>query len=419
MYKKIKLDVASHLKEVLRYYNPLPFIYQVQIYLERNGQLRTLFTHILERKHLKNLTSTLVYSNENSFESVDRSDLAKNLDYYKVNRLFVNPLERIKVDGSSSGTTGQPLILRRSLKDLSLEEAFQRYWRSSIGWKNFDKVAVLRGNRFKAFDQGATAKKLWIARRLFLNSYLLTSQNFLFYYNSLKEFNPKVLYCYPTTAISLAKLIENHGLEYLKIPIIVYSSERLLDEDRRLLERVFNSNVYGWYGNGERTSAAGQCGRGNFHFFWNYSKTDFSPEGKIFCTPKRFSSFKVINYDTGDFVSGQLEKGCPCYPLEPAAAEIIGRDSEYLYKLDGTRFSFHLTQVIRDEPSVLHGQLRQDSKGRVFISLEPSQSSEVLQRIEDKFHKRVPHLEVSVTSHDQLSRGATGKLISFKNDFKA
>jgi hypothetical protein len=110
--------------------------------------------------------------------------------------------------------------------------------------------------------------------------------------------------------------------------------------------------------------------------------------------------------------------GCPCYSLEPSCSEILGRDTEYLFKKDGTRVSFPLTQIIRDEESVLNGQLVQNVDGKVVIRVEPLQSEITLNRILNSFHRRLPDIEVEVVDCEKIERTPTGKFVSFLNNYQ-
>jgi phenylacetate-CoA ligase len=371
----------------------------------------------IERNNLRNLHRTKKYKNinfklsEGSTLTSTKDDLRRDFSSYLVEYGGFNFLSRILVSASTSGTSGEPLRLQRNLYDLSLEEAFQRVWRGNIGWKLLDRAVVLRGDYPQEFQQGEVALKVFGTPRLYLNTYALKSENVQEYYDQIVKYRPKILYCYPTIAVSLAKLIENAKLPLISIPIIVFSSEYLEQEDRQLLIRIFNSQVFGWYGNGERTVAAGQCLKGNYHFFWSYSLLRLSESKEIFSTPLPFSAFKVINYATGDFVNQFNKDPCDCGNPDQYATEILGRNDEFLYHSDGTKLPIYHTHIFRDEPTVLESKILQNEDGTIEIEISPlNQPTDVIERIRSKIHSRLPEFEITIHATKMVQRSKSGKL---------
>ena len=379
----------------------------------------------IERKNLKNLQRTKKYKNayftlaEGSTLTSSKNDLRRGFSSHLVQYFGINFTKRVLVPASTSGTTGDPLQLQRNLYDLSIEEAFQRDWRDTIGWKQMDRTVVLRGERPQEFQQGEIALKICGTPRLYLNTFALRSENFQEYYDQIVKFRPKVLYCYPTAAVSLARLIDNAKLPSISIPIIVFSSEYLQVEDRDFLVRIFNSRIYGWYGNGERTVAAGQCVKGNYHFFWNYSRLQLSEDNEILSTPLPFSTFKVINYATGDFVKRIDKTHCECGNPSEYAPDILGRNDEYLYHSDGTKIPMQHTHIFRDEPTILESKILQNEDGSIEIDISPiNQSEETIERVKSKMKSRFPEFEVTIRPTYVVQRSKSGKLRIVESRFR-
>lgn len=411
-------------KEVVRFYNPLTLILYFRVRSESRSYRTPRIMKRIERKNLKNLQRTKMYKkvnftlSEGSKLITYKDDLRRELSSYRVQYFGLNLSRRILVSASTSGTTGERLRLQRNLYDLSLEEAFQRVWRGTIGWKLLDRTIVLRGDFPQEFEKGQLALRVYGTPRLYLNTFALKSGNIQEYYNQIVKYGPKVLYCYPTIAVSLAKLIENAKLPSVSIPKIVFSSEYLEKEDRELLIRIFNSQVFGWYGNGERTVAAGQCKKGNYHFFWNYSLIQLSDNKEIFSTPLSFSAFKVINYATGDFVRELYKTYCECGNPSEYATEILGRNDEFLYHSDGTKMPMHHTQIFRDEPTILESKIMQNEDGSIEIEISPiNQSEDVIERIKSNMQSRLPEFEVTIRSVEKVQRSKSGKLRIVESKF--
>ena len=136
-------------------------------------------------------------------------------------------------------------------------------------------------------------------------------------------------------------------------------SERLTVPQKRLLERVFNCRVYRWYGHSERAVLAAEGRRSELFYFWPaYGLVEFGPpdaEGlcEVIGTSFHNLAMPLIRYRTGDYVrladprtDGDLE-----FPWA-AAAEIVGREQEFLVSATGRRISltaFNMHDAIFDE----------------------------------------------------------------------
>jgi phenylacetate-CoA ligase len=415
-------------KEFFRALNPLVFILKQKIRFQRSNLFQSYSSRRIYAMHRKNLRLTKAYtdvSHEGAqnplIEPSNNLSLKTQFEKYVVNhRFWTSPIHKLHTSASTSGTTGVPLKFIRNIHDISLEEAFQRYWRETIGWKSTDKVAVLRGEMLEHFKEGHLWKKYHFNKRLYLNSYALDSGTILNFYYALKDFSPKVLYCYPTSALALAKGIHYLGLEPINIPIICYSSERMEPVEAGFLKEVFSGQTFGWYGNGERTVAAGQCSSGRYHFFWNYSDVEISEGGEIVSTPLQFTSYKVVSYVTDDLISEDFGVGCICgnSAREITSSQILGRKSEFLLRLDGTKITFLNTQITRNEPSVFESQIIQNENGDVELRISPDkQTDEVVSRLTQNFTDRVPELNFRVIQFAKLPKSSNGKVPSVINNF--
>jgi len=417
--------MSKKLVEILRFYNPLIGISQICLMIAELPLLASFISKYVQKQHYSNLNATVEYReyqlNQADIENIrtTKDDLRKSFSRYYVKPKFSwNPLRHISLKAATSGTSGMPLQFRRNLHDIFLEEAFQRNWRRKIGWKTRDKVAVLRGDLLSEFSDNNVSYKTPMVPRLYLNTYSLTTATLVAYHKALLKFQPKVLYCYPTIAVSLAKMIKASSLEKISIPIVVFSSERLNSVDRLMIKEVFSANIYGWYGNGERTVAAAQCEFGTYHFVHNYATVVIASSGLILSTPLLFNTYKILNHVTDDYSDGTPFINCECQSKSIGVRDIIGRDDEYLYHLDGTRFTFLNTQLTRDEPTVIESQIYQFKNGDVEIRITPAnQSRDTLERILNKSMERLPHLKISIVARESLERTDAGNLRPVISDF--
>ena len=157
------------------------------------------------------------------------------------------------------------------------------------------------------------------------------------------------IHAYPSAALQLAEYLERTKQSWrLSLRAVLCGSERLTLPQKRLLEGVFKCRVYRWYGHSERVVLAGEGRKSElFYFFPQYGFVELGPadeEGmhEVIGTSFHNLAMPLIRYRTGDYVrladprtDGELE-----YPW-PAAADIVGREQEFL--ISGTHRRISLT----------------------------------------------------------------------------
>jgi hypothetical protein len=67
----------------------------------------------------------------------------------------------------------------------------------------------------------------------------------------------------------LSKFIATKGLSVRSPKMVVSTAEKLSGDCREMIERVFGTRVYDYYGSGEFEGIAGECNRGLMHIMFN------------------------------------------------------------------------------------------------------------------------------------------------------
>lgn len=202
-------------------------------------------------------------------------------------------------------------------------------------------------------------------------------------YRIIIEKKPRTILSYPTTLIELAKFILsiNTKREEMNLTSVLCGGEGILEEDRRMLERVFGCKVYRRYSNMEQGILGQDSGDGgaytlnwgSYYFECLKIDSDESTEneevGRIVVTDLFNYAFPMIRYDTGDLgtmvrsTNGQL----------PYFKEIFGRKRDCVYTVDGKLLSpskifalmwgiegVHQWQFIQEERNQYHLKLSCD-----------------------------------------------------------
>ena len=143
-----------------------------------------------------------------------------------------------------------------------------------------ERVAVLRGDDIE--DPRDRAAPFWISaaggRRLVFSSNHLNIETVADFAAALDQFQPHVLYAYPTTLESLCGLLQSSG-HSVSVPVTVCSSETIPERTWRLAADVLGSRLVDYYGLAERVSFAYAFEPDSYRFLPGYSYNELLPCG--------------------------------------------------------------------------------------------------------------------------------------------
>lgn len=286
------------------------------------------------------------------------------------------------VRAHTSGTSGSPLIVYRSPRAILKENAYLLYFKIKHGMRLNDRMISLRGkldnSRLSYFNKAENT--------LYLSSYLLSPENAPKYAQLLSDFKPRVVHAYPSSALTLANILDEAGYRF-EIPLIFTSSESLYPYQRERVERFFNAKIFDWYGNTERTTVLAQCEFGNYHEMPLYGVNEFSINS-VTSTSIINRAFPLIRYTMTDGFTVTSE-GCAC-GKSPVINSIDGRIDDSVI-LPGGKIVARLDLVFKNVPHVRFAQIIQDDETEIRINIVPTSeyNSETQNLILNNFHHRV------------------------------
>lgn len=251
---------------------------------------------------------------------------------------------------TTGGSTGLPVgfFLQKGVSRPKEQAFLERMWKRAGYFKNA-KLAVIRGHVTSPRPHGRIghydASRNW----LLLSSSHLVAERIPDYLEALEKFRPDLIHAYPSAALQLAEYLERTKQSWrISLRGLLCGSERLTLPQKRLLERVFKCRAYRWYGHSERVVLAGE-GRSSelFYFSPQYGFVEFGApdeEGmhEVIGTSFHNLAMPLIRYRTGDYVrlADPRRDGALEFPW-PAAADIVGREQEFL--ISGTQRRISLT----------------------------------------------------------------------------
>ena len=355
---ELKLDQEEKLKKIIHIaYEHVPFYRKV----------------FLERKLVPNDIKTI--EDLQKLPIIDKGTVSAHFKALRNNhhRGFCNK-------GRTSGTTGTPGVFLRDMESINLERACIVQHQKWAGVKRGDKRIFLRGERVAPIERDKPP--FWrydrFTNRLILSSYHLSEEYLSYYVRKIKDFSPKMLEAYPSTAYILAKHLERMN-DTLDIPVVQTSSEPLYPHMRELIENRLNAKIFDWYGMAERVCFAGECiAHAGLHTFPGYGITEFinpstnemdKSEGVIVGTSLNNFIMPLIRYRTND-LSRAIEGNCNCGCKYPRIQAIETKYENIIITPDGKYISPSLlTFCFKAASNIEMSQIVQLKNGTIKIRI--------------------------------------------------
>jgi phenylacetate-CoA ligase len=275
---------------------------------------------------------------------ITRDDLKNHFDRLRARKASTYKPETCY----SSGSTGEPVKMLLDRKAIALEKAcVRRHWLRS-GYRDGEPFVNMRGLRL-----ATKPDQYWVVDKgencLYVSSYHLTSNTVEAYVKALNDFEPRLINCYPSSGCLLARLIEDRGLKVHSPRSIVCASETLYPHQRALIESVFKSTVWDWYGLTELVGNASECERHDgYHVSTEQGRFEVLDEaghsvqpgevGQIVATGLHNFSMPLLRYRTGDLATFTDEL-CQCGRGSRLIKSIEGRAQDYIETPGGARLT--------------------------------------------------------------------------------
>ena len=199
------------------------------------------------------------------------------------------------------------------------------------------------------------------------------------YYTRLRNFEPRVLYGYPSAMCAFAEFIREKGMPPLQVKNIYCTAERLTGDQRKLLQENFTGDVFNLYCTREHGCIGFECKEHNgFHLDTGSVYVEISNRregsgsgvpGEILVTDLLNRGMPLIRNRIGD--RGELSRDpCKCGSPLPLLSRFQGRVTDMLYRDDGSRVpGLLLIDMFLDIPEVRDIQIIQERREEVDMYL--------------------------------------------------
>ena len=360
------------------------------------------------------------------FPIIDKGTLLANRRSLYPNGGVKQPWQAL---GATSGTTGTPLQVFRSVQSVLMEQAFvKRHWAWG-GYHDGMVRASLRGDLVA--DTALTKPPFWFwnryNRQLLVSSRHLTEANADVIIDRLEALAPAMLQAYPSAAFTLAGLLQRRGRR-LHIARVFTSSEPSYAHQRELIHDRLGAAIMDLYGMAERVAFASACEHGQLHVNADYAYVEIvdgdgrptDGEGDVVGTTFHNHAMPLVRYRMGD--RSRWKPGpCPCGRVFPIIEGVSGKYLDAITGSDGAPVSPSvLTFAFKRMEQIRKSQVAQvgPASWEVRVVPMPGFSTCHQQYLIDIIHRMVdPHVLVKVVLRDDLPDTAAGKFRWVVNEY--
>lgn len=322
----------------------------------------------------------------------------------------------------TSGSTGTPLIVRESsVTHQIISAAYEARCRRWAGVNHTMSRAMI-GCRL-VVPRPVSGPPFWrynpAERQVYFSAFHISPENVRHYVSALNHYKADYLVGYASSHYFLARMIEEQGFTVYRPNCVLTSSEKLTDEMRRTLERVYRCEVFDGYSGVECCCLASECEHHHLHVspdvgiielvddFGNHVKS--GEPGEIVATGLLNFDQPLLRFRTGD-IAILDEGGCTCGREMPILRELVGRMEDTIYGVDG-RQSVRFHGIFVGIPSIREGQVIQETLTEFTIrvvapnGLNDTECNEIYH----KMHDRLGNVKVRIECVNAIERTARGK----------
>lgn len=350
--------------------------------------------------------------------TVDKEDLRAHADAVRVTAGIGRTVE-----AHTGGTTGKSLVVTCSVDDLQRRMAMLDHFKARVGFDNRSmRRASFTGKHMVPPRQrgGPYTRLNRPGRQLLVSAFHLNESTADSYLAELNRFRPDSLDGFPSGMLVLGRHMLARGSR-LEHPLtgIFPTAESITAADRAVLEEAFGAKVYDQYASSEGAPFITECAAGGLHVEMSTGVFEYW-DGEIVVTSFSTHATPLVRYRIGDRATPTVTRSCPCGNDSEMVEQIIGRNSQFLYRSDSTRvYSANLSNLFKNVPNaIVEAQLQQHEIGRVDLHVVVDHDPEDAfdDALRDEFaHKFDTESSLLIHHVDAIPAEASGKRPFVKN----
>ncbi|MGE0846293.1 MAG: hypothetical protein AB7L41_08480 [Flavobacteriaceae bacterium] len=294
-------------------------------------------------------------------------------------RRFLAGSERGTSRATTSGSTGVPLVLRRSAYSVIYEQATVDHVIAQAGPDPVRARAMMlkADTILDADDHDAPFWRQVSPTSIAMSAPHLSRESWRDYAKLIRDFKPDILFAFTSAAELLVSYLEDGG-ERLSVPLCVTSCETPPEGLRARVRDRLGGAMLDIYGQAERVAFATALEDGDYRFRPDYGAVEFLPTEagfELVSTGLRNAAQVFLRYRTGDVVDVGEARDTAALKRIILGIDgfrgVSGRTSEYIRRRDGSRI-IGLNHMVRDIPGVASAQIVQRDFDRVEFIIIPA-----------------------------------------------
>jgi phenylacetate-CoA ligase len=327
------------------------------------------------------------------------------------------PAELIKND-ATGGSTGEPTEIRLGPEEQGWRESAGDWFHQQLGIPPGSRTAFFWGHHLDAMRTETIRERLYAFQNnvRWFDCFRLSEEVLDRYHRELSQYRPACLVAYAGALAALAKHLQDRACQpSYPTRCLVTGAEKLLPDQRRTIEAVFNRPVNERYGSRDVGFIAYQMQPASsllFEIDWSNLLIEPEAEGQsssILVTKLHADAMPMLRYRIGDLAAfpAGISPGSPTLTIN----EVIGRETDRIFLPDGRwMHGIQLPHLMKDYP-VSSFMLHQKADYSAELKLVPSNGFDGLAKtaILGTLQSSLPGIHLTMTIVEEIPKTRSNK----------
>jgi phenylacetate-CoA ligase len=344
-------------------------------------------------------------------------------------KMFLNETVDLKkcYKGSTSGTTGTPMITYASQEAFSKKAAFLARLRHWAGLPDplYPRRVQFTGRHIVPPTQSPEKHIYWRrnipGKSLLCSAFHISPATAEYYLKAIRDFNPELIDGFPSAMLIVARIGKRLGHTFPHPKALITTAETMLPTHREELENAFSCKVFNQYTATDPSCFWCDCEYGTMHdnpesgiseiIKSNGEPMEDGALGEVAFTAFYNPVMILIRYRLGDLAIKAKGEHCPCGREMPIMKSLEGRKEDILYFPD--RGYITGTDLLKGLTDVIEAQIIQEDLGHIRILLVPGEGyrpEKELELLENIGFEASKSVKVTVEKVAHVPRELSGKI---------
>jgi len=270
----------------------------------------------------------------------------------KGNMFSVDYQKRGSQENSSGGSTGEPVVFmqdRMYRVNNAANFLLAKSWRGADPYDSIVDIWGAPRDIYEGKKPLMTTVKDFFRNRIFLNCYMMSTDDMRRFIKILNRHKPKLIVAYAQSIYEIAKFAKANKIDVEQQNAIHSAAGPLHDNMRKEIEAVFQCKVFNHYGSREVGAIASECkAHDGLHIMMDHIFVEVldengrpckaGEEGEIFVTSLDNYSMPLIRYKIGDIAIVQEYNECSCGCTYPKLQNVTGRTTDMFKTINNCVF---------------------------------------------------------------------------------